>query len=387
MSNPTGPTDSDVPPITVVTHPLGEAGENATRTLLHILSSITAVSLITADLPEDSTIRKDHTVTEVSTQRAAQSTIPTAIVRFLRNQIRMCLALTRSDGEIVLFFGATAYLLPIAWAKLLGKTVILEPRGDVPLTLKLQWEKQYLTLAAWILAATIQTIEYLGYWIADAIITYTPSMAEELSLGRFEEKVYPDGARYVDVETLRPQRSWHERDLTVGFLGRLDEEKGIRTLAAISKELSDDITFRFIGDGPLRDWLTNELDEEIAAGEAEVTGWVDHNEVPQELSKLRLLVMPSAPTEGLPTVILEAMACGTPTFATPVSGIPDVVQDGETGFLIKNLDASMMANEITRIIANGELSKLSQNSRELIENEYSFENAVERYRYILTAIS
>jgi glycosyltransferase involved in cell wall biosynthesis len=51
--------------------------------------------------------------------------------------------------------------------------------------------------------------------------------------------------------------------------------------------------------------------------------------------------MPSAPTEGLPTTILEAMACGTPVYTTPVLGVLSVVRDGETGFLMTDIDHDM----------------------------------------------
>ena len=82
----------------------------------------------------------------------------------------------------------------------------------------------------------------------------------------------------------------------------------------------------------------------------EVTGWVDHEEVPAELNDLRLLVMPSEPTEGLPTVILEAMACGTPAYATPVSGVPDVVRERRTGFLMSSRDPDGIAADIEAIL-------------------------------------
>ncbi len=379
-------TATDLPTVTVVTHPLGGAGENATRTLLDILAAITKVSLITADLPEDSTIRSEHQVTEISTQGAAQSTIITAGLRFLRNQLRMCRAIYRTESDVILFFGATAYLLPIVWAKLLGRTVVLEPRGDVPLTLQLQWEQTYPSPIARGGAWLVRTIETAGYRIADGIITYTPSMATELGLDRYQEKLHPHGARYVDTDQFTRQTPIEEREQTVGFLGRLDEEKGIRTVVQVAKQLPDEITFIFAGDGPLRGWIEEELANEIAAGSVELTGWVDHDEVPAVLNQLQLLVLPSQPTEGLPTVILESFACGTPVYATPVSGVPDVVVDGETGFVINDRTADTMTEDITRIIEEEELSKLSQQSRELVEREYSFEGATERYRSILTKI-
>jgi glycosyltransferase involved in cell wall biosynthesis len=372
-------SDATVPDVCVVTHPLGAAGENATRTLLEILAAVTTVSLVTAYLPEDSEIRAEHEVTEVSEKGAAQSTILLAALRFLRNQFRMCRALSRRDEQVVLFFGATAYLIPILWAKLLGRTVLLEPRGDVPLTLRLGWEQRVPAPVAALLAGTVRAVERLGYRSADGIVTYTPAMASELGLERYSEKLYTEGARYVDTDRFSPATPYEERDRVVGFLGRLDEEKGVRELAAVAKLLPEDITFRFVGDGPLRDWLETELD----TGEAEVTGWVDHDEVPAELNDLRLLVMPSEPTEGLPTVILEAMACGTPAYATPVSGVPDVVREGETGFLMKRREPERIAADIESILARPELVETSRRARALADEQFSFDAAVGRYRKLL----
>jgi glycosyltransferase involved in cell wall biosynthesis len=114
-------------------------------------------------------------------------------------------------------------------------------------------------------------------------------------------------------------------------------------------------------------------------------GWVDHDEVPAELSRLRLLVMPSRPTEGLPTTILEALACGTPVYATPVSGVPDVVREGETGFLMDSREPADITAGIEAILARDDLDEVSRRGRALVEEEYSLAAAVERYRAILTA--
>ncbi|AEH36980.1 glycosyltransferase family 4 protein [Halopiger xanaduensis] len=378
--------ESTYPDVCVVTHPLGGAGENATRTLLEILSAITTISLVTAGLPEGSTIREDHEVVELTTANTGES-IPVAAARFLLNQFRMCRLLARRDEEVVLFYGAIAYFLPICCAKLAGKTVVLEPRGNVPLTLRLHWEQRVPGPIARGLAGLVWGLERLGYWLSDAIVTYTPSMASSLGLERFEDKLYTNGARYVDTERFTPRGPFRERDHVVGFLGRLDEEKGIRTLAEVAKRLPDDVTFRFIGDGALRGWLESELSDEIAASTVEVTGWIDHDEVPDQLTELQLLVMPSAPTEGLPTTILEAMACGTPVYATPVVGVPDVVKDGETGYLMEDTSDEAIARKIQRIQTSDDLRSMSHRCRTLVEEEYSFEGAVERFAGILDAIS
>lgn len=371
--------------ICVVTHPLAGAGENATRTLLDILAAIAPVCLVTADLPANSTIRDDHEVVEL-TEKGAGASILVAAVRFVLNQFRMCRVLAERDEDVVLFFGATSYLLPTLFARLLGKTVLVEPRGDVPLTLRLHWEQRVPVPVARALAGSVWLLERACFAVADGVITYTPSMARQLGLDPDAPDVYPNGARYVDTERFSVEVPFEERERVVGFLGRLDEEKGIRTLAQVAKRLPEDVTFRFIGDGGLYGWLEEELADEVQAGQVELMGWVNHDDVPRELNRLRLLVMPSQPTEGLPTTILEAMACGTPVYATPVSGIPDVVREGETGYLIEQQSVSAITAQVAEFLFSPQSSAVSTDARELIDDEFTFTAAVKRYVDILTQV-
>lgn len=378
--------DESLPGVCVVTHPLAAAGENATRSLLDILGAITAVSLVTADLPADSEIREQFPLVEVSEQGAGES-ILIAALRFVRNQIRMCLAIREREERVVLFYGATSYLLPILFARLVGKRVLVEPRGDVPLTLRLNWEQTVPSVLARTLAGSVRLLERAGFAAAHGIVTYTPKMAEQLDIDPDAPSVYPSGARYVRTDRFTVETPFEEREKQVGFLGRLDEEKNVRELAAAIQLLPDDITFTFIGDGDLREWLEAELSEEIQSGKVEMRGWVDHDDVPAELNRLRLVVLPSEPTEGLPTTILEALACGTPVCASPVSGVPDVVRDGETGFLLDSHEPTTLASRIASVLSSDALPVVSENGRDLVEREYSFDAACERYRRILVAVS
>ena len=371
--------------VCVVTHPLSAAGENATRTLLDVLGAITTVSLVTADLPADSTIWDDYDVTQVTDESAGQSNVAVAALRFVRNQVQMCRTIAETDAEVVLFFGATSYLLPVVFARLAGRTVVLEPRGDVPLTLRLNWEQSLPSpTLAHALAGGVWALERTCYHLADAIVTYTPSMATELGLGDFEDKLYPRGARYVDTDAFSVQVPFEEREQVVGFVGRLDEEKNVRVLVEAALQLPENVTFRFVGDGPLREEL-----ETMASGDprVEFAGWVDHDEVPQELNRMRLLVLPSQPTEGLPTTILESMACGTPVLATPVSGVPDVVRDGETGFHLVADTPDELAAAIRDALERPDLAETSTAGRRLVKAEYSREAAIQRYREILTRVT
>jgi glycosyltransferase involved in cell wall biosynthesis len=376
---------TEYPDVCVVSHPIGAAGI-AVEDLLAVLTSITAVSLITAGIDDESGMPDDCEVVIVSEDDTGRGVVVSA-VRYLRNQLLMCRQLRRRNEPVVVFFGATSYLLPILFARLLGKTVVLEPRGDVPLSLKLNWERRIPAPLARLLAGVVALLERIGYWVATDIITYTPAMAQELGLDHYEEKLHPNGARFVDTDRFSPAIPFEDRENVVGFIGRLDEEKNIRTLATVAKQLPDNVTFRFVGDGGLKSWLEAELAAEIEQGAVETVGWVDHDEVPTELNRFRLLVLPSEPTEGLPTVILESLACGTPVYATPVSGVPDVVRDGETGFLMGSNREADIRTDIGEILCRDDLDQISATGRELICEEYSFEAAVDRYSVILNQLS
>jgi glycosyltransferase involved in cell wall biosynthesis len=371
--------------VLVVTHPLAPASESHVEALLDIIGAVTSVALVTTNLSDDSDIRARHEVMEIADEGVGES-ILVAALRFVLNQFRMCRTIHRRDEDVVLFFGATSYLVPILFARLRGRTVVLQPRGNVPLTLRLQWEQRVPSPLARALAGLVWGLERLGYHAAHAIVTYTESMASELSVDSFSSKLYPHGARYIDTDEFRPLRAFENRGRRVGFLGRLDEEKGVRTLAAAAKRLPEDVTFRFIGDGDLRPWLEDELADEIDSGRVEMPGWVDHDDVPEQLSDLRLLVLPSQPTEGLPTVILESLACGTPVLATPVSGVPDVVREGETGFLLDSLSPDELATRCQHILDREDLNTVSEQGRKLILEEFSFEAAVGRYERFLSSL-
>lgn len=371
--------------VCLVTQPQrSRASKDHAYDLADIIAEITTVAVLTANLPADAPIRSDHEIVEFNTEGTGEHVLVEA-ARFVRNQLRLCRALARREEGTVLFFGTTSYLLPVLCSRLLGKRVLVLPRGDVPLSLRLRWEEQLPALAARGLAGLVSALERTSYRLADGVVSYTPSMAEQLGLDRYEEKLSPNGARFIDTAQFDVRTPFEEREQTVGFIGRLDVEKRVPELAAAAKQLPEEITFVFVGDGSYREELEDKLAEEIEAGAVEVVGRVDREDVPEQLNRLRLQVVPSHPTEGLPTAILEGMACGTPAYATPVSGVPDVVRDGETGFLMDDERGDTIAREIERILKRDDLAEISRNCRDTITAEYSFEGAVERWRTILDA--
>lgn len=380
-----GGSDLDVGGVCVVTLRASEASQNATHELLDVFASFTSVVLLTAGLTADAGLRDDHEVVELAETGSGKGLL-SMLVRFPLNQLRIGRAIAARDEAVVVFFGPTAYVGPVLYARLSGKTVVVEPRGDVPLTLKLRWAERVPTPVASALAWCVRRLERLSFRTADAIVTYTPSMATELGLDRFDDKLYTEGARQVALDRFDVTTPFDDRSDRVGFVGRLDVEKGVPTLAAVAESLGDDVSFTFVGDGPYRTELESRLSECIDDGRVESHGWIDHDDVPAQMNRFKLLLMPSEPTEGLPTTMLEAFACGTPVYATPVSGVPDVVREGETGFLMWEESPDAIADRVRSILARDDLADVSANARSLAEAEYSFDSTVRRYREMFAEI-
>jgi glycosyltransferase involved in cell wall biosynthesis len=140
------------------------------------------------------------------------------------------------------------------------------------------------------------------------------------------------------------------------------------------------------GDGPLKESIASSLQDDGIAARVDLPGWISHEELPKYLNQLRLLVLPSY-TEGLPNIMLEAMACGTPVLATPVGAVPDVSVDGKTGFIMENNTPECIAENVMRALEHPDLEGVAQRARALVEREYTFERAVERWKSILEEVS
>ena len=80
------------------------------------------------------------------------------------------------------------------------------------------------------------------------------------------------------------------------------------------------------------------------------------------------------------------MGCGTPVLATSVGGVPDLIKDGETGFIMKDNSPECVAENVMRALEHPNLDEIVKNARELVEKEFTYEAAVERYRKILENI-
>lgn len=124
------------------------------------------------------------------------------------------------------------------------------------------------------------------------------------------------------------------------FAGRLSPEKGIADLV----EATRDLPLVVAGDGPLRALVPDAL------------GFVAHDELGRLYDEAAVVVLPSL-REGLPLAVVEAMAHGRPVVATRVGGIPDLVEDGVTGFLVEPGDRDGLRAALERLLADPQLRR------------------------------
>ncbi|MCC6305018.1 MAG: glycosyltransferase [Rhodobacteraceae bacterium] len=136
-------------------------------------------------------------------------------------------------------------------------------------------------------------------------------------------------------------------------IGRLAEQKGqLVLLAAVARLLADHPAARLVlaGDGPMRGAIEAAIAARGLGARVTITGWIDEERVREELAAAHALVLPSF-AEGLPVVIMEAMAAGRPVVATTVAGIPELVVPGATGWLVPAGDAPALAAALAALAA------------------------------------
>ena len=155
------------------------------------------------------------------------------------------------------------------------------------------------------------------------------------------ERILEEAAQTYDATSL--QRPY------LLFFGRLSAEKGvdvlIRAFEAALPKLSNDLRLVIAGDGPERDNL------ETLAGDnprIEFVGFKSGEELQRLVSGAAFAVTPSVFRENMPYSIVEALAEGTPVVGTSIGGIPELVQEGETGLLAEPGDIESLANAIIK---------------------------------------
>lgn len=168
------------------------------------------------------------------------------------------------------------------------------------------------------------------------------------------------------------------------FVGRLTEQKRpfdlIHALQRLSEQGLDGLRADFVGTGPLEFQLKVEV-EQLGLSNVHFHGEVD--DVRHWMGISHLLVLPSA-WEGLPNVILEAMAARLPVIASEVDGTPELIEHGVTGWLVPPGNVDELARRIRHVAeSEDERRKVSANAFERVSSQFSWNSVADQYDALL----
>jgi glycosyltransferase involved in cell wall biosynthesis len=135
-------------------------------------------------------------------------------------------------------------------------------------------------------------------------------------------------------------------------VGRLDEHKAQIVLVGAIRRLHESgvkCEIVFAGDGPMRPEVEAAIRNAGLQHAITITGWISGDQVKAHIEGARALVLPSF-SENMPVVIMEALALGRPVVSTFVAGIPELVQDGKTGWLVPTADETALTEALREVL-------------------------------------
>lgn len=365
----------------IVTFPLSEAGYAPLSNLVKLFSRLVNRVCVVSGGAALENLRLDSNVNAMKVTHRVSPKLVMRIINYVHTQLKILNCVIEASPGTDLFafsVGGQDLILPVLALKLLRKKVLLMPGGIAT--------REYSSVRRDSFPKFSSLLTGLNFSLADNIILYSRTMIREANLAKYHHKIIIAHEHFVDFSKFSIKKTIDERLNVVGYIGRLSEEKGILNLIdamLLMLEKKTQIHFMICGDGSLADKVGKTIIDDGLEAITKLTKWIPHDDVPRYLNELKLLILPSF-AEGLPNILLEAMACGTPVLATPVGAIPDVIKDGETGFLLRSNDPAHVANLIIELISKPELlEKVSANAYKWVRENFSREKTLEVWRRML----
>lgn len=280
------------------------------------------------------------------------------------------------------------------------------PDGYASLLLK---RRYHLPLVCSLLGADINVYPYykpLTYKLTQKVVAEADQLVavswalkeavEALAQPKREIRVIYMGC---DTEVFRPNEAAREQvreflgisahEMIILFVGRLVEAKGIFELIEAFSQIQSrypQTHLVFVGDDRDRAKLEVQVKQKKLDRAIHFVGVRPHSEMPTWLNAADLLVLPSH-NEGLPNVVVEALACGIPVIATNVGGIPEVVEDKKSGLLIDTGDVDSLISAIESLLQDKEKRKeMGAYGRSSIEQKFSWSRSAKALKELYDEI-
>jgi glycosyltransferase involved in cell wall biosynthesis len=319
--------------------------------------------------------------TNLKSSFGAKLQLPLLLTALFLNAVR----LARHSDLIHAHWSLTG-LAGVLAGKLLGKPVVLMMHGAEVYVLKGNPLIKFV-------------LEQADYVLCNS--SFTLSKILEISRPKAYAIVAPgvDVARFrsdVDLSVFYKREPNIPRDLPLVFaLGKFIERKGFSYLIdALALLTQDPIPYLMIGGrGPLKEQLQRQVRDKGIANRVKFLDYIPDDCISAYYAAADVFVLPSIvderdDTEGLGVVLLEALACETPCIASNVGGIPDVITDGLTGFLVEPGKPPALADRILQLITDDDLrQEMGKQGRLFVKEHFSWQTkACEIFQVYQTAL-
>jgi glycosyltransferase involved in cell wall biosynthesis len=220
------------------------------------------------------------------------------------------------------------------------------------------------------------------------VFLYSRALEEVEKFGVPKEKTFviPNGvdvksfSRSSDIDQLRAKLSLKDNEKVLLFVGRIAKLKRLEILIALTKSLIKEgfrLKTLLVGDGPDREFY-EKLARPIRSNVIFI-GKVPFTEVAKYYSIADIFVLPS-PSEGLPQVLLEASAAGTPCVATNVNGTSDIIMHGKTGYLVERWNIDAYHDYVKVLLENEQSSKkMGSMAVQFVNENFSWDVVIDKY--------
>ena len=303
----------------------------------------------------------------------------------------------RQDYDLIYVCGFRVLgVLGVVMAKLLGKACVLRSESEGELAgafVRTDFVRRHPVLDR-ILTGGIQ-LRNRVLMQADRFISISSAITEEyVDVGVDERQIttIPNG---VDTERFRPPSDSEKSRLRselglpekwlLTYTGKLNRGKGLGVLLRAWRDLmgqTQDLHLVLVGSGSgqylsCEEKLRTYVEENNLGQHVTFTGYVEN--VEEYLKASDCFVLPSR-SEGLPLSLIEAMACGLPSIATTVGGIPDVVMDWENGVLVDPGDNGALRDTIWQLYSEEERTRdLGKHARATVKEGFSMQSVAEAH--------
>lgn len=300
-----------------------------------------------------------------------------------------------SKGSLLLFF----FLWPFILINLLRILITYKINKKIQIIYCLSLtEKILLTLPARIMGIKVVWVEHLLIedWLrlsplrffyvllsrCSLIITVVSAVKKQLIDLGVKEKNIKVIYNSVDLDKFKPSPSKPEnfsKKFIVGFIGRLNEEKGVKYLilaVAKIKEIIPQIKLIIIGEGDQKKSLQMLIKDKNIEDKVTFVGF--QKDIPKWLANFDCLVLPATRRETFGIVVAEAMACLKPVIVSDVGGLSEVV--GDNGYIVPPHHSTGIADNITKIYTNYSLAlKKAKIGRQRVEEYFTLQKMIQTY--------